>query len=218
MAVFTAPLLQDAFEACRAYFRDVQRLPATIYALVFWNYMPASGGTQIHPHLQLFATDTPGNALEEELAASARYFASEGRPYWQDFLNAEEALGERFIARRTYTAWLTSFVSQSLLTDLLVLFPRQRTLTALPESALAEFCGELVLALRALAAQGVYSFNLGVFPGAPERDDGWLRIRLSPRVYMTPRLWGTDTSALQHLYQEHFMVQTPEAAAQALRS
>jgi len=35
---------------------------------------------------------------------------------------------------------------------------------------------------------------------------------------MTPRLWGTDTSALQHLYQEHFMVQTPEAAAQALRA
>jgi hypothetical protein len=31
MAEFTAPLLQDAFEACRAYFRDVQRLPATTY-------------------------------------------------------------------------------------------------------------------------------------------------------------------------------------------
>jgi UDPglucose--hexose-1-phosphate uridylyltransferase len=218
MAEFTALLLQDAFEACRAYFRDVQRLPATTYGLVFWNYMPASGGTQIHPHLQLFATDTPGNALEEELAASARYLASEGRPYWQDLLEAEETLGERFVARRTHTAWLTSFVSQSLLADLLILFPGQRTLTTLPEAALAEFCGELRQVLRALAAQGIYSFNLGVFPGVPEREDCWLHMRLSPRVYMTPRLWGTDTSALQHLYQEHFMVQTPEAAAQALRA
>ena len=34
---------------------------------------------------------------------------------------------------------------------------------------------------------------------------------------MTPRLWGTDTSALQHFYHEHFMVRTPVAAAASLR-
>ena len=44
-----------------------------------------------------------------------------------------------------------------------------------------------------------------------------LHARLSPRLYLTPSLWGTDTTALQHLYQEHFMVQTPEAAASALQ-
>lgn len=34
---------------------------------------------------------------------------------------------------------------------------------------------------------------------------------------MTSRLWGTDTSALQHLYHEHFMVRTPDDAAASLR-
>lgn len=221
MADFTPAQLCDAFEACRAYFRDVQRLPATEYGLVFWNYLPASGGTQIHPHLQLFATDTPGNALEEELAASARYFQGEGRAYWADLLEMEERLGERFIGRGTHTAWLTSFVSQSLLADTLILFPGPaRTLTDLPEAALEEFCAGLCQALGALAAQGIYSFNLAFYPApsaTPDREDFWLHARLSPRVYMTPRIWGTDTSALQHLYGEHFMVQTPEAAASALR-
>ena len=65
--------------------------------------------------------------------------------------------------------------------------------------------------------RGVYSFNLAWYSAAEDRDDFWLHARLSPRVYMTPRIWGTDTSALQHLYHEHFMVQTPESAAQALR-
>lgn len=214
----TARLVYDAHEACRAYFRQVQRLPRTTFGLAFWNYLPASGGTQIHPHLQLFATDTPGNALEEELAASARYAQAEGRSYWADLLDTEEALGERFIARGTHTAWLTSFVSQSLLADTLVLFPGQRTLTALPEAALDEFCTGLVQAIQQLGAQGVYSFNMAWYPAAPDGgEDFWLHARLSPRVYMTPRIWGTDTSALQHLYQEHFMVQTPEVAAQALR-
>lgn len=218
MDAITFTLLYDGFEACRAFFHDVQHLPGTSYALVFWNYLPASGGTQIHPHFQLFATDTPGNALEEELAASLRYQQAEGASYWADLLETEERLGERFIARGAHTAWLTAFVSQSLLADTFILFPGQRTLTDLPEAALEEFCGGLVQALRALAAQGVYSFNLALYPATPDRQDVWLHARLSPRVYMTPRLWGTDTSALQHLYNEHFMVQTPETAASALRA
>ena len=220
MTGFTPALLRDAFEACRAYLRDVQRLPATTYGLIYWNYLPPSGGTQIHPHLQLFATDAPGNALEDELAASARYHQAEGRAYWADLLDAEERLGERFIARGAHTAWLSGFISQSLLADTLVLFPGPaRTLTELPDAAWEELCSGLVQALQALAAQGVYSFNLGFYPGpsGADRDDFWLHARLSPRVYMAPRVWGADTSALQHLYGEHFMVQTPEAAASALR-
>jgi UDPglucose--hexose-1-phosphate uridylyltransferase len=218
MDAFSPTLLRDAFGASRAFFRDVQRLPDTPYGLVFWNYLPASGGTQIHPHLQLFATDAPGNALEEERDASARYLQSDGRSYWADLLDTEERLGERFIARGAQTAWLSAFVSQSLLADVLVLFPGQQTLVDLPDAALEEFCDGVVQTLRVWMGQGVYSFNLALYPTTPDRPDAWLRARLSPRVYMTPRLWGTDTSALQHLYGEHFMVQTPETAASALRA
>lgn len=215
---FTSRQLMDAFGACVDYFRYVQHLPSTTYTLVFWNYLPASGGTQIHPHLQVFATDTPGNVLEDELTSSARYAAtSTGGCYWADLLDAEERLGERFIARGRHSAWLTSFVSQSLLADVLVVFPSQRTLLELPEAALDEYCRGLTHVLRQFAAQGVYSFNLAWFPGTSEREDFWLHARLSPRVYLTPKVWGTETSSLQHLYGEHFMVQTPEAVAATLR-
>jgi UDPglucose--hexose-1-phosphate uridylyltransferase len=217
MGAFTPQQLADAFGACQDYFARVQRLPRTTYTLAFWNYLPASGGTQIHPHLQLYATDTPGNALEAELDASARYAQAEGRPYWADLIAEEERLGERFVARGAHSVWLTSFVSESLLADTLVIFPEVRTFGDLSAAALDEFCRGLAQALGHLEAQGVYSFNLGWYSGAAGRDDFWLHARLSPRVYMAPRLWGTDTSALQHLYHEHFMVRTPEAAAQALR-
>lgn len=225
MAGFTPALLRDAFAASLDYFRLVCRQPRTDYPLIFWNYLPASGGTQIHPHLQIFATDTPGNALEAELAASQRYMAAEGRSYWTDLVAEEERLGERFIARGAHTAWLSAFVSESLLADTLVIFPERHSLLELVDApdqtgqqALDEFCRGLAQALGALAAQGVYSFNLAWFSGAARDEDHFrLHARLSPRVYMTPRLWGTDTSALQHLYHEHFMVQTPEAAAASLR-
>ncbi len=214
---FTHSLLFDAFRVCLDYLRYVQQLPNTTYALVFWNYFPASGGTQIHPHLQVFATDTPGNALQEELAASSRYYHEEGRSYWADMLREEERLGERWVARGAHSAWLTSFVSQSLLADTLILFPEQQTMLDLSDDALDEFCRGLSQALRHLASQGVYSFNVAWFSGVAGSQEMCLHARLSPRLYLTPRLWGTDTTALQHLYQEHFMVQTPEAAASALR-
>jgi UDPglucose--hexose-1-phosphate uridylyltransferase len=214
---FTHALLFDGFSACLEYLRYVQQLPYTPYALVFWNYFHASGGTQIHPHLQVFATDTPGNALQDELAASLRYYQETGQSYWADLLREEERLGERFVAQGKHSAWLTSFVSQSLLADTLILFPGRQTLLDLSQEALDEFCRGLVQALQHLESQGVYSLNLAWFSGVGGREDSWLHARLSPRLYLTPRIWGVDTTALQHLYQEHFMVQTPEDAAQALR-
>ncbi len=217
MGTFTQLLLSDAFQVCLEYLRRLRALPGTTYPLIFWNYLPASGGTQIHPHLQLFASDTPGNALEDTLAAGLRYYQENGRPYWAELLEEEERLGERFIARGKHSTWLTSFISQSILADVLVVFPEQYTLYDLRDEALNEFCQGLVQVLQALESQGIYSFNLGFFSSVVGREDTWLHARLSPRVYMVPRIWGSDTSALQHLYQEHFMVQTPEALAQSLR-
>ena len=162
---FTQSQLFHAFRVCLNYFRQVQRHPQTTHALVFWNYFPASGGTQIHPHLQVFATDTPGNALEEEFTSSLRYYREEGRSYWADLLLEEERLGERWVGRGAQSAWLTSFVSQSLLADTLVLFPEHQTMLDLSDEALDEFCRGLGQALQQLASQGVYSFNLAWFPG-----------------------------------------------------
>lgn len=214
---FTQPQLFDAFRVCLDYLQYARRHLQTTYALVFWNYFPASGGTQIHPHLQVLATDTPGNTLEEELRASSRYYREEGRSYWTDLLLEEERLGERWVARGRHSSWLTSFVSQSLLADTLVLFPEHQTILELSDAALQEFCRGLEQALQHLASQSVYSFNLAWFSGVDGSHEMCLHARLSPRLYLTPSIWGTDTTALQHLYQEHFMVQTPEAAASALR-
>jgi UDPglucose--hexose-1-phosphate uridylyltransferase len=214
---FTPDMLTTAFLACSEYFGYARQHPGTRFALVNWNYMPAAGGTQIHPHLQVFATDTAGNTHREELEASGRYYAETGRSYWADLLETEERLGERFVARGQHTVWCTSFVSQSPLTDVLVVFPERRTLLELSENAVAELAQGLVQTFRYLAARGVYSFNLAWFPGTEDRPDYWMHLRLSPRLYLSPRVWAADTSTLQHLYRESYMIWTPEEEASGLR-
>jgi galactose-1-phosphate uridylyltransferase len=165
----------------------------------------------------LFASDTPGDLMERELVASQRYLAEEGRVYWADLVEAEERAGERWLARGKHSAWLTSFVSESLLADTQVIFPGLRTMHDLTDGALDEFCRGLTQLLARLAETGVYSYNLAFFAGHAAREDFWLHARIAPRVYMAPHLWGPDTSALQFMYHEHFMVRSPEEAATALR-
>jgi len=103
------------------------------------------------------------------------------------------------------------------LVDTLILFPEFQMFLELTDEGLDEFCRGLGQALHHLASQGVYSFNLAWFSGVAGSQEMCLHARLSPRLYLTQSIWGTDTTSLQHLYQEHFMVQTPEVVATALR-
>ena len=59
---FTPGILSDAFRACIDYFDHFAHFPGTDFPLVCWNYMPAAGSSQVHPHLQVYATDVPGNS------------------------------------------------------------------------------------------------------------------------------------------------------------
>ena len=215
---FTPQLLCDAFLACIDYFDRIAHLPGADFPLICWNYMPAAGSSQVHPHLQVYATDVPGNLLASELAASRRYFEIEGRSYWTDLIDEEERRGERPVARGEHTAWLTAFVSLSPLADTLVIFPEARTIRDLSTEAVVELSRGLAQNLGYLGAQGVYSFSLGWFPGPPKGDHFRLHVRLTPRLYIAPQVWCTDASTLNFVYREPFMIRTPEELARDLRS
>ncbi|MDY6910533.1 MAG: hypothetical protein SWC40_11460 [Thermodesulfobacteriota bacterium] len=216
---FTPSMLSDAFLACIDYFDHITHRPGTDFAIVSWNYMPAAGSSQVHPHLQAYASDVPGSLLAAELAASRRYCEAEGRPYWTDLIEEEERRGERLVARGRYTAWLTAFVSLSPLADIMVIFPEVGTMKELSKEALEEFSRGLCQCLGHLGSLGIYSFSLGWFPARKEGDNHFrLHVRLSPRLYVAPRVWCTDTPTFSYLYREPFMFRTPEELARGLRS
>jgi hypothetical protein len=74
--------------------RDFTRLVAPrfagrdAYGIVTWNYMPPAGGTQVHPHMQVVVTTTPGNAVTRMLVASDAYVARTGAAFSHDLFEA----------------------------------------------------------------------------------------------------------------------------------
>ena len=211
--------LVNGLRAAQRYLAAPGTVRSRDFGLVTWNYMPPAGATQVHPHLQVFATDRPGRLLEEEMAASRRHRHRFGRVYWDELVETELHLGERWVGRGRHTAWLTPFVSRSVISDLMVVFPGRARLSDLSASELEEFGRGLSAALQELAAEGVASFNLALYPAPAGSPDPplWLHARLSPRIHFNPAIGGSDATVWQHLLDEPFMVRSPERLAETLR-
>ncbi|MGH7643412.1 MAG: hypothetical protein ACRENX_10485 [Candidatus Dormibacteria bacterium] len=217
---FSDSQLADGLMLAIEYFRALPTPPRRTHSVVTWNYMPPSGATQVHAHFQAFSTDRPGSLLEEEVRRSRSFWRRHQHSYWAELAEAEQTAGERFVAKGRHTVWLTPFVSRSVVSDLMALFPGRSYLEELSgEKEVAEFVAGLRVALAAFDREGVRAFNLAFYtaPSQEPTPHFWLHARISPRIYFNPAIQGSDTTSWQQLLDEPFMVRSPEELAARLR-
>lgn len=216
-------MVVDGLSVARAFFSRVEsRLNggAESYGIVTWNYMPPSGGSQVHPHMQVVHTVNPGNALRLQLEAARRWRKKRRRSYVSELVEAEHAASERWIGATGSVLWLAPFVPTGLLGDCMAVFPERATLGDLNDDEIADFAGGLRRILAAFAARGLWSFNLVFLPdhaGADARRH-WLTARLVPRLYINPALHVTDVAYMQLILGERFAMTFPEDVAASLRA
>ena len=205
-------LAMDFFQRARAI-----RHPESVYHLLSWNYMPASGSSLIHPHLQVFASSTAPNQLREELAAAKAYYGRHGSTYWDDLVAAEKAEGSRYLGRMGRIDWLAGFAPFSVVGDVVAVVENCRTLLDLTEEDLKGIAQGLTAAMAAYDKMGIYNFNVCFFPGTEKDQFARLHMVFSPRIYYNPVLATPDTTALRTLYNESICVGFPEEIAAAVR-
>jgi galactose-1-phosphate uridylyltransferase len=201
------------------FFRRVHAIghPESVYHLISWNYMPASGSSLIHPHLQVFASSTAPNQLREELTAAEAYFLANGRTYWDDLVRVERAEGRRFLGRLGRISWLASFAPFSVTGDVVAVVDECRGMLELTEADVAAIARGLTAAMAAYDRIGIYSFNVCFFPGAEGDRFARLHMVFSPRIYYNPVLATPDTTALRTLYNESICVGFPEDIVAMIR-
>lgn len=189
------------------------------YGIVTWNYMPPSGASQVHPHMQVIVTDTPGNQLRRELDAEARFLAAQKRPYPAALLEAERD-GARWLEESGGIAWWVPYCPTGMLGDAQAMFVDQATFAGCDDATLDAFARSLCRVLAAYARMGLWSFNLTLMPDALGQPAGRHRLtaRLLPRFYLHPQLHNSDTAYLQLLLGEKFAMITPEQHAAELRA
>ena len=191
------------------------------FGMVSWNYMPPSGGSQVHPHMQVVLTTNPGNGVLRELAAEAAYHERTGRRFADDLLEEEQKRAERWLGSVGNVAWLVPYVPLGLLGDAQAVFPGRASIADLSDADIADFSRSLVRILRGFAERGLWSFNLAFYPAAFGPDGiktHALTVRVLPRFFVNPALHVSDASSMKMLLDERAAMVYPEETAELLRA
>jgi UDPglucose--hexose-1-phosphate uridylyltransferase len=216
MEALTPEIMHDAFAAALLFIQRIGDLdPLVQYFSINWNYMPAAGSSIVHPHLQPNCGEVPTNQHRLQLEASERYFRDNGRPFWEDLLEAEEARGERYIGEVGSTCWIMNFVPLGFLPDLWCIFRTHCSFGGMKEDEMTSFLRGLSAALRYFNSENITSFNLSMF-SVRQGEHFRINAKLCPRLF--PRaIRNSDMAYSQMIHKEPFTVRPPESDCSALR-
>ncbi|MGD8342943.1 MAG: hypothetical protein PVI38_03605 [Desulfobacterales bacterium] len=210
----------DSFRLAIQFFQRVEDIhhPESVYHLINWNYMPASGSSLIHPHLQVFASAYAPHLLQEELNCAKMYLKQQGTNYWDDLVKTEEAEGQRFLGQIGRTSWLTVYAPLGVAGDVMAVVDATSCTLDLTDDDIENLAQGLTKLMAAYDKMGVYNFNMNFFPG--DRGDAHARFHLvfSPRTFFNQTLGTPDVGALRNLYNEGICMAFPEEINEKLKS
>ena len=212
MTDFEPQRMADGFRLTMKFFKRVHEIrhPESIYHLVSWNYMPASGSTLIHPHFQVFATAYAPNQLREELQAAERYMKKNGANYWDALVEAEKTGKDRFLGRIGRSNWMTVFAPLGVAGDVVAVVDGTSSTLDLLDDDLTDLANGLNNLMAAYDKMGIYNFNVSFFPGAPGDDFTRFHLVFSPRTFFNQALGTPDVAALRNLGNEGVCMAFPE--------
>jgi galactose-1-phosphate uridylyltransferase len=212
MTDFEPQRIADGFRLTMKFFHQVNKInhPESVYHLVSWNYMPASGSTLIHPHFQVFATAYAPNQLREELQAAERYMKKNGTNYWDDLVKAEKTGKDRFLGRIGRSNWMTVFAPLGVAGDVVAVVDGASSTLELLDDDLTDLANGLNNLMAAYDKMGIYNFNVSFFPGAPGDDFTRFHLVFSPRTFFNQALGTPDVAALRNLGNEGVCMAFPE--------
>ena len=208
--------MKDAFSAALLFIQRVVDVdPDVNFFSINWNYMPPSGSSLVHPHIQVNCGYVPTNHHRLQIEGCKRYRKENGTSFWQDYIKAEKECEERYIAEIGPTFWTLSFVPQSFLPDVWCIFPDYFSLIQISTIEMTSFLQGLERVLRYFSMENIPAFNMSIFS---VKDDDTFRMnaRIIPRL-LTRAIGNSDRAYLYTLHKEPYTVIPPESLCLKLK-
>jgi galactose-1-phosphate uridylyltransferase len=207
---FTPDIMRDGFTAARTFIEIIARHDPDVRCFnINWNYMPPSGSSMLHPHLQVNCGEIPTYQPRLQMECSHSYFLKNGRTFWEDYMAAEQESGERVLMEIGPTFWTMNFAPQGALPDIWCICRGCRSLVEWKDEERDAFLKGLAAALRYLDQAGLYSFNVSIFSGR-ENDHYRVNARITPRLLLR-EIGNSDQTYYQVLHREPCSVRPPES-------
>lgn len=216
VGAYDPAIYRDAYLVSLDYLSRVLELdPAMAFAVITQNHLPASGGTLVHPHLQVQAeADGPSFAAfwRDRLQKAAR---AHGRPFVPLLIETEKARGERYIGATGAWEWLTMWAPQGYC-EVWGFAPAASTVAELSDRLVTGMVDGLLRVQHWYRDRGRNSFNMGVYLSAPADPAVPLACRIMARANWSS-FGRSDRSFFEVLLGEMVFDQAPERWAAELK-
>jgi UDPglucose--hexose-1-phosphate uridylyltransferase len=214
----TPSLAGDALTAMVRHARAVRRLdPSAGWSSVNANYLPPSGSSLVHPHLQS-AHDNCGLTSQRLLVERAGAWQDRhGSSYWDD-LTGQEAGGPRWVGRTGRVAWLTPFAPIGF-HEVWGVVGGVADVTDLTEQDTRDLGQGLSQVLAAYRDQNLASFNFVLIGGGPQAREHGHQVVLKVLSRSNPDpVYRSDATYFERLLGEALIDLSPEEVAEAVRT
>lgn len=187
------------------------------YPLIAWNFLPPSGGSLVHPHIQVIASKNPGNFYRQIIDESRRYLAKNFVPYWKEFLEKELDDGKRVVYQGKRMILLSAYAPRGGAGEWIAIFPEKYTLNDLDNEDWEEFIFSLLRLFSYFRHRKLWSFNLGFFFSRGVEDGLYAQARIIPRYQINPSTEAPDATFYTYVYEEPIVQVVPEREVQIAR-
>ena len=218
MKDFSPKMLTDVFKLSQIYMNRIKETGEDVkYWSIGWNYMPPSGGSQVHPHIQVMGQNYPTPMEEKVINASKNYYDKHNSVFFRDLVKKEKELGLRYIGDTGDISWLVNYVSRSWLFEILAVFHGNSAVQDLSQKELNDFSEGLLKVMDYSDSKNLYSFNLNLFSCNDSNSDYLCTYaRFIPRFLYSP-VQAADASIGRIVHDWCFMFINPEDVCKEIK-
>ena len=175
------------------------------------NYLPPSGASLVHPHLQS-AHDDCGLTGQRTLVEQSRAWQERHGPYWAALVD-QEAGGPRWVGHTGRVAWLTPFAPIGF-HEVWGVVSGAADVTDLTDEDGQALGQGLSQVLAAYKDWNLASFNFGVIGGGPQAREHGHQVVLKVVSRSNPEpMYRSDATYFERLHGEAMIDLSPEEIA-----
>jgi UDPglucose--hexose-1-phosphate uridylyltransferase len=214
---FQPSIIADGFRLAGAYLRRAYEAGEVEYAEIGGNYLYPSGASIVHPHLQVMASGGAHYLIKVYMEKGRAYFRKYSRNFWEELIEKEKEIGERYLGKIGSTEWFTPFAP--IKEDEVDGVVRGKSNFLEFEDGDWESLAEgLSRVLKAYDDRGLSCFNFALYSGPLGRKHKhlWAGIKIvsrsSVQTYPVCDTWYSSV-----ILMDGFVVEPPEEVAKAMR-
>ncbi|MGD0916058.1 MAG: hypothetical protein ABSB22_06340 [Thermodesulfobacteriota bacterium] len=212
----TSSIYEDALLAAIEIVKRTMAFdPKVRYWQINQNFLFPAGSTILHPHIQVIGDPMPTNEMELLLNAGSSYHQRNKTLYWNDLVQIEKQLGERYIANNGKVHWLTSFAPIGF-NEVCGIVEGHKSVTTLVGEELLSLAQGIISTLKYYDGKDLNSFNFSIYSvsGEPAHQ---LLIRIISRTPIQP-YYPNDWTSFRVFQSEPTSNIIPEELCREIRS